>query len=432
MKIIQGFAEAKQLLNRQAPKDLEYKQEPAVRQIINDVRRLGDKALFELTEKFDGAKLTALEINKSQIKGAYKKVDPKLVDALKLAAERIGTFHQAQKERALPTYTHGKTGWLVRPLGRVGVYAPGGTASYPSTVLMTAIPAKVAGVEEVILVTPPSKDGSIAPAILIAADIAGVSRIFSVGGAQAIAALAFGTESVPRVDKICGPGNIYVFLAKKLVYGVVGIDGLQGPSEVVVIADASADPDYAASDLLAQAEHGGLSSAILITDCQPLADKVVKSIDAQLKQLSRQAIIKESLSNTGMIVIVKNMAEAVELTNLYAPEHVLLLTRPNTNYNEQIVNAGCIIYGQQATVAMSDYVSGPSHTLPTEGTARFSSPLNVLDFLKITNVSSVGDALINLAGGAASTIARAEGLDAHAQAIELRMKNAGKKKKRVE
>ena len=432
MKIIQGFAEAKQLLNRQAPKDLEYKQEPAVRQIINDVRRLGDKALFELTEKFDGAKLTALEINKSQIKGAYKKVDPKLVDALKLAAERIGTFHQAQKERALPTYTHGKTGWLVRPLERVGVYAPGGTASYPSTVLMTAIPAKVAGVEEVILVTPPSKDGSIAPAILIAADIAGVSRIFSVGGAQAIAALAFGTESVPRVDKICGPGNIYVFLAKKLVYGVVGIDGLQGPSEVVVIADASADPDYAASDLLAQAEHGGLSSAILITDCQLLADKVVKSIDAQLKQLSRQAIIKESLSNTGMIVIVKNMAEAVELTNLYAPEHVLLLTRPNTNYDEQIVNAGCIIYGQQATVAMSDYVSGPSHTLPTEGTARFSSPLNVLDFLKITNVSSVGDALINLAGGAASTIARAEGLDAHAQAIELRMKNAGKKKKRVE
>ena len=432
MKIIQGFAEAKQLLNRQAPKDLEYTQEPAVRQIINDVRRLGDKALFELTEKFDGAKLTALEINKSQIKGAYKKVDPKLVDALKLAAERIGTFHQAQKERALPTYTHGKTGWLVRPLGRVGVYAPGGTASYPSTVLMTAIPAKVAGVEEVILVTPPSKDGSIAPAILIAADIAGVSRIFSVGGAQAIAALAFGTESVPRVDKICGPGNIYVFLAKKLVYGVVGIDGLQGPSEVVVIADESADPDYAASDLLAQAEHGGLSSAILITDSQPLADKVVKSIEGQLKQLSRQAIIQESLANNGIIVIVKNMAEAVELTNLYAPEHVLLLTRPNTNYNEQIVNAGCIIYGQQATVAMSDYVSGPSHTLPTEGTARFSSPLNVLDFLKITNVSSVGDALINLAGGAASTIARAEGLDAHAQAIELRMKNAGKKKKRVE
>ena len=427
MKIVEGFDQAKKLLDRQAPKDLEYKQEPAVRQIINDVRQRGDNALFELTEKFDSAKLTTLEVNKAQIKAAYKKVDVKLVDAMKLAAERIGTFHQAQKERALPTYTHGKTGWLVRPLERVGVYAPGGTASYPSTVLMTAIPARVAGVKEVVLVTPPAKDGSIAPAILIAADIAGVNRIFSIGGAQAIAALAFGTESVPRVDKICGPGNIYVFLAKKLVYGVVGIDGLQGPSEVVVIADASADPDYCASDLLAQAEHGGLSSAILITDSGILADKVMLSIDEQLKQLSRQAIIKESLANNGMIVIVQNMVEAIELTNLYAPEHVLLLTKPNTNYDEQIVNAGCIIYGQQATVAMSDYVSGPSHTLPTEGTARFSSPLNVLDFLKITNVSSVGDALINLAGGAASTIARAEGLAAHARAIELRMKNVRKK-----
>ena len=346
---------------------------------------------------------------------------------MKLAAERIGNFHQAQKERALPSYTHGKTGWLVRPLERVGVYAPGGTASYPSTVLMKAIPAKVAGVKEVILTTPPGKDGKISPAILIAADITGVNRIFSIGGAQAIAALAFGTESVPRVDKICGPGNIYVFLAKKLVYGVVGIDGLQGPSEVVVIADETANPDYCASDLLAQAEHGGLSSAILVTDSKSLAEKVTRAIEEQLKTLSRQAIIKESLANNGMIVIVNNIAEAVELTNLYAPEHVLLLVRPDTACEEQIVNAGCIIYGQQATVAMSDYVSGPSHTLPTEGTARFSSPLNVLDFLKITNVSSVGDTLVNLAGGAASTIARAEGLDAHAQAIELRMKNVRKK-----
>ena len=427
MKIIEGFDKAKKLLDRRAPKDLEYTQEAAVRQIINDVRQRGDKALFELTEKFDGAKLKMLEVKPAQVKAAYKKVDVKLVNALNLAAERIGNFHQAQKERAPQTYTHGKTGWIVRPLERVGVYAPGGTASYPSTVLMTAIPAKVAGVKEVILVTPPGRDGKISPAILVAADIAGVNRIFSVGGAQAIAALAFGTESVPRVDKICGPGNIYVFLAKKLVYGVVGIDGLQGPSEVVVIADETANPDYCASDLLAQAEHGGLSSAILITDSKSLADKAVQSIEKQLEPLSRQAIIKESLANNGMIVIVKNMTEAIELTNLYAPEHVLLLVRPNTAYEEQIVNAGCIVFGQQATVAMSDYVSGPSHTLPTEGTARFSSPLNVMDFLKITNVSSVGDTLINLAGGAASTIARAEGLDAHAQAIELRMKNVKRK-----
>ena len=427
MKIIEGFDQAKKLLDRQAPKDLEYKQEAAVRQIINDVRQRGDKALFELTEKFDGAKLTALEVKPAQIKAAYKKVSPELVNALKLAAERIGAFHQAQKERALPTYTHGKTGWFVRPLERVGVYAPGGTASYPSTVLMTAIPAKVAGVKEVILVTPPGRDGKISPAILVAADIAGVNRIFSVGGAQAIAALAFGTETISRVDKICGPGNIYVFLAKKLVYGVVGIDGLQGPSEVVVIADKAADPDYCASDLLAQAEHGGLSSAIMITDSKSLAENVNRTVEEQLKTLSRQTIIEESLGNNGMIVIVKNMGEAIELTNLYAPEHVLLLVRSNTSYEEQIMNAGCIIYGQQATVAMSDYISGPSHTLPTEGTARFSSPLNVLDFLKITNVSRVGDALINLAGEAASTIARAEGLDAHAHAIELRMKNVRKK-----
>jgi len=428
MKIVEGFNKAQKLLNRQAAKGLEYKQEAAVRQIIGDVRQRGDKALFELTEKFDGVKLTTLEVKPSQIKGAYKKVDAKLIDAMKLAAERTGNFHQMQKERALQSYTHGKTGWLVRPLERVGVYAPGGTASYPSTVLMTAIPAKVAGVREVILATPPGKNGSISPAILIAADIAGVNRVFTVGGAQAIAALAFGTKSVPRVDKICGPGNIYVFLAKKLVYGVVGIDGLQGPSEVIVIADESANPDYCASDLLAQAEHGDLSSAIMITNSASFADKVAQAIEDQVKTLSRRAIIAESLANNGMIVVVKNMAEAIELTNLYAPEHVLLLVRPNTNYDEQIINAGCIIYGQQATVAMSDYVSGPSHTLPTEGTARFSSPLNMLDFLKITNVSNVGDALMSLAGEAASIIARAEGLDAHAQAIELRMKNMGKKR----
>ena len=427
MKIIEGYEKAAKLLDRQAPKNLEYKQEPAVRQIINDVLDRGDKALFEFTEKFDGAKLQKLEMTPAQIKAAYKKVDAGLLDALKMAAVRIGTFHQAQMERALPTYTHDKTGWVVRPLERVGLYTPGGTASYPSTVLMTAIPAKVAGVKEVVLVTPPAKDGNISPSVLVAADIAGVDRIFAVGGAQAIAALAFGTESVPRVDKICGPGNIYVFLAKKLVYGAVGIDGLQGPSEVVVIADETANPEYCASDLLAQAEHGGLSSAILITDSKALADKVILAVDEQLKTLSRAAIIKESLENNGTIVIVKNISEAVTLTNLYGPEHVLLLVRPESDYAEQIVNSGCIIYGQQATVAMSDYISGPSHALPTDGTARFSSPLNVLDFLKITNVSNCGTALIKAAGKEASIIAHAEGLDAHAQAIELRMKNVGKK-----
>jgi histidinol dehydrogenase len=266
---------------------------------------------------------------------------------------------------------------------------------------------------------------------LVAADIAGISRIFSIGGAQAIAAMAFGTESVPRVDKIFGPGNIYIFLAKKLLFGIVGIDGLWGPSEIVVIADETADPDYCASDLLAQSEHGGVSQqspAIFITSSRELADKVVKSLKKQLETLSRKEIIKQALEENGLVVIVKSIEEAIELTNLYAPEHVLLLTKPNTAYEERITNAGCIIYGQKGTVPMSDYVSGPSHVLPTGGTARFFSPLNVTDFMKITNLSSVGDALINLAGEAAITIARAEGLDAHARAVELRLKNTRKPK----
>jgi histidinol dehydrogenase len=428
MRIIEGFEKAKRVLSRQARRDISYKQEPAVRRIINDVRRRGDAALFEYTEKFDGVKLDKLEVSRKKIIAASKKVDKKLVSAMELAASRISIFHEIQKQRSLQSYTHGKTGWLVHSLEKVGVYAPGGTASYPSTVLMSVIPAKMAGVKEIILATPPGKNGDIPPVMLTAAAIAGVDRVFSIGGAQAIAALAYGTESVPRVDKICGPGNIYVFLAKKLVYGVVGIDGLQGPSEVVVIADETANPDYCASDLLAQAEHGGLSQAILITNSSSLAGDVQRSIEEQIQGLSRRDVINESLQDNGMIVVVDNMEEAVELTNLYAPEHVLLQVRTNTAYDELLTNTGCIVYGQKATVAMSDYVSGPSHTLPTEGTARFSSPLNATDFLKITNVSSVGDALMNLAGEAAITIARAEGLDAHAHAVELRLKNTRKPK----
>ena len=431
MKIIEGFDKALKLLDRRAPKDLEYKQEAAVRQIINDVRQRGDKALFELTEKFDGAKLTALEVKSAQIKAAYEKVDGKLVDALKLAAQRIGDFHRMQQERSLSTFTHDKTGWMVRPLERVGVYTPGGTASYPSSLLMTAIPGKVAGVKEMILATPPGKDGNVVPMTLVAADIAGINRIFSIGGAQAIAAMAFGTDSVPRVDKIFGPGNIYIFLAKKLLYGVVGIDGLWGPSEIVVIADETADPDYCASDLLAQSEHGGVSQqspAIFITPSRELAEKVIKSLEKQMKTLSRKAIVGQALEESGMVVVVKNIEEAIKLTNIYGPEHVLLVTRPDMAYEEQITNAGCIIYGPKGTVPMSDYVSGPSHVLPTGGTARFFSPLNVTEFVKIINLSHVDDALLSVSGEAAITIARAEGLDAHAQAIELRMKKMRKKR----
>jgi histidinol dehydrogenase len=425
MKLIEGFEPAKLALSRKGPaqETLEAdEREQTVRRIINDVRRRGDAALFDYTEKYDGIKLKSLELSREQVTAAYGDIDFQLVTSLRIAAERIRTLHQIQKRRALRTYTRDKTGWLVRPLERVGIYVPGGTASYPSSVLMTVIPAKVAGVREVILVTPPRSEVGISPVTLAAADIAGADCVFSVGGAQAIAALAFGTDSVPRVDKICGPGNIYVLLAKKLLYGVVGIDGLHGPSEVVVIADETANPNYCASDLIAQAEHGNLSQVILITTSHSLAERVIKAIKAQVKTLSRREIIEETLQSNGIIVVVENMEEAVELTNLYAPEHILLMAKPGTAYEERLVNAGCIVYGRQATIAMSDYVSGPSHVLPTGGTARFSSPLNVMDFMKITNVSRVSKSMMSLAGEAAIAIARAEGLDAHARAVELRLK----------
>jgi histidinol dehydrogenase len=434
LRIIEGFERAKSVLSRLAPTQEVAgfdEREPQVRQIIEEVRQRGDAALFEYTAKFDRAKLTSLEVSRSQIKRAYRGVDAKLVSTLKLAAERIGAFHQMQKEHTLRTYTHGKTGWLIRPLERVGVYVPGGTASYPSTVLMTAVPARVAGVKEIILATPPGKNGRVAPATLVAADIAQVDRIFSIGGAQAIAALAFGTESVPKVDKICGPGNIFVFLAKKLLFGVVGIDALQGPSEVVVIADEKANPEYCASELLAQAEHGALSPSILITTSKDLSLEVRRAVEKQMKTLSRRSIIRKSLADKGIIVTVKNMDEAIELTNLYAPEHVCLLVDKSDAYVERLSNAGCIIFGKKATVAMSDYVSGPSHVLPTGGTARFSSPLNVMDFMKLTNVSKVGEGLMSLAGKAAITIALTEGLDAHARAVELRLKKNTRKARKA-
>jgi histidinol dehydrogenase len=434
LKIIEGFERAKTVLSRlSSPEEVAGfdEREVAVRQIIEDVRRRGDAALFEYTAKFDRARLTSLEVGRSQIKKAYQEVDAKLVSALRFAAERIRAFHQMQKERTLRTYTHGKTGWLVHPLGRVGIHAPGATAAYPSSVMMTVTPARVAGVTEIILATPPGKNGRVAPATLVAADIAGVDRIFAIGGAQAIAALAFGTESVPKVDKICGPGNIYVLLAKKLAFGVVGIDALQGPSEVVVIADENANPEYCASDLLAQAEHGALSPSILITTSRDLSDKVHRAVKKQMKTLSRQSIIRESLKDKGIIVIVKNMDEAIELTNLYAPEHVCLLVDKSDAYVERFFNAGCIVFGKKATVAISDYVSGPSHVLPTGGTARFSSPLNVMDFMKLTNVSKVGEGLMSLAGKAAITIALTEGLDAHARAVELRLKKNTRKARKA-
>jgi len=418
LKIINGFKLAEEVLSRRASTEFyDNNLEPQVRQIIDEVRGGGDAALFGCTLKFDRVKLSSLEVSKEQIKDAYKQLDEELISALKLAADRIGFFHRKQKDMlAKPP-----VGQLIRPLERVGVYAPGGTASYPSTVLMTAVPAKVAGVKEIILTTPPRPDGNVSPATLVAADIAGVDSVFSIGGAQAVAALAFGTDSVPAVDKICGPGNIFVVLAKKLVYGVVDIDGLPGPSEVIIIADDTANPAYCAADLLAQAEHDPLASAILITSSERLADDVNKEIEKQLKGLERRDIAAESLKKQGIIAVVADINQAVELANLYAPEHLCLMVEGADALVERLTNAGCIVTGESATVVLGDYVFGPSHVLPTGATARFGSPLNVLDFVKLTSLLRVDKATLKQLGKAAAAIARAEGFEAHARAVEKRL-----------
>ncbi|HLB28312.1 MAG TPA: histidinol dehydrogenase, partial [Dehalococcoidales bacterium] len=353
---------------------------------------------------------------------AYDKVNDKLVSAMKLAARRIRSFHTAQKRSLVRDGSKNGLGWQMKPLERAGIYTPGGTAPLPSSLLMTVVPAKVAGVKEIILATPPSKQGSVAPAILVAADIAGADRVFSVGGAQAIAALAFGTESIPAVDKVCGPGNIYVTLAKKLLYGVVGIDGLYGPSEVLIIADGSANPAYCAADLLAQAEHNS-GSAVLVTTSQNLAEKVIAEVDKQLEELAQTERTRKSLEERGVVAVVASIGEAIALANLYAPEHLILMLKNAASYLDRISNAGCIVLGEKGTVVLGDYIAGPSHVLPTGGTARFTSPLNVTDFVKLTSLINVDDALLNKLGPAAQTLANAEGLDAHAKAVARRLRS---------
>lgn len=438
MRIIEGFEPAKALLERQPGADFtpdsptlrqrikavfgtEMSPEEAVARIIDDVRARGDAALFNYTLKIDRAKLSSLEVNEKQIKNACLRVDKGLLAALRFAAERISSFHQKQKDAIWSLTAKKGFGQLIRPIERIGVYAPGGTASYPSTVLMTAIPARIAGVKEVILVTPPQPDGRVPMPTLVAADVAGVDRVFSVGGAQAIAALAFGTESIPKVDKICGPGNIFVVLAKKMVYGAVGIDSLPGPSEVLIIADKSADPAYCAADLLAQSEHDPLASPIMVTDSVGLAAEVSKEVEKQLKSLERRDIAAEALQNQGLIAVVDDIGQAIELANLYAPEHLSLMVKGAEAYVERITNAGCIFIGNSSTVVLGDYAAGPSHVLPTSATARFSSPLNILDFVKLINVVAVDKGALKKLAKAAAIIARAEGLEAHARAVEKRL-----------
>ena len=438
MRVVNGFKEAKSLLARQVATG-EYSVSPAlkkklremfstedleqaVRQIIEEVRSRGDDALFDYTLRIDGIQLESLEVDRQQVNEALRKVDSRLMAALKLAADKIYSFHEKQNEEVLAGVERIGSNTVVRPLERVGIYTPGGTATYPSTVLMTAIPAKIAGVSQVFLVTPPGRDGRVPVETLAAAGIARVDRIFCIGGAQAVAALAYGTKTVPKVDKICGPGNIFVMLAKKLVYGVVDIDGLQGPSEVVIIADETADPANCAAELLAQAEHDSLASAILITDSHELASEVNKEVEKQLASLERKEIAEEALAKGGIIAVVSSIDKAVQLSNMYAPEHLCLDIEGAETYIDKIINAGCVFIGDEPTVVMGDYVAGPSHALPTGGTARFSSPLNITDFIKYTNIINVDKVSLRELGQVAITIARAEGLEAHARAVEKRLK----------
>ncbi len=400
---------------------LELTPDEAVARILSEVRARGDSALFDYGSRIDGVELSQLEVTQEEIAESRNVVGKELMSALELAAERVRSFHIVQKRSLGLEFVEGGLGFLVRPLERVGIYVPGGKASYPSTVLMTVIPARVAGVEEVIVATPPAPDGTVPAATLAAAGIASVDRVFKVGGAQAIAAMAYGTESVPRVDKICGPGNIFVTLAKKQVYGMVAIDGLHGPTETVILADDSASPVLCAADLLAQAEHDEMATAVLITTSPRLADEVSEEVERQLTNLERQAIARQSLENNGAIVIVADIDKAIELVNLCAPEHLCLAMRDARSYLDRFRHAGGIFVETPET--LGDYAAGPSHVMPTGGTARFSSPLSVLDFLKLSTLVDLDDEALQALGPASASIARAEGLSAHALSVERRLED---------
>jgi histidinol dehydrogenase len=399
-----------------------------VEHILAEVRARGDQALLDFEWRLDGAKLKSLEVGGKEMARARSKVDPGLASALQLAADRIESFHQKCRRQSWVDFGEGGLGQWVRPLERVGVYVPGGKASYPSTLLMTAIPARVAGVKEIIVTTPPCADGEVSATTLLAADIAGATRVFKIGGAQAIAAMAYGTKTIPKVDKICGPGNIFVQLAKKMVYGTVGIDGFFGPTETIVVADDAANPVVCAADLLAQAEHDAMASAILITTSERLAGAVSKEVDKQVAKLDRRTVIRESLEGNGGIVVVRDMEIAIGLVNEYAPEHVSLMVRDAWTWAEKVKNAGGIFIGDDSPEVVGDYTAGPSHVMPTGGTAHFSSPVTLDDFMKVTSVVAVDRKTLRRIGPAAATIARAEGLDAHSRAVEVRL--AGRRRKK--
>ncbi len=396
-----------------------------VSDIIKNVRENGDKALFEYTEKFDGASLSSLIVTKEEIDEAVKSVDEEFIEILKKASENIRKFHEKQVRTSFiindePGIVMGQK---VIPVDRAGLYVPGGTAAYPSTVLMDAIPAKIAGCKEVLMVTPPRKDGSVNPVILAAAFIAGVDKIVKVGGAQAIAALAYGTESVPKVDKIVGPGNAFVAEAKKQVYGQVSIDMIAGPSEILVVADAKNSARHIAADLLSQAEHDKLASAVLVTDSIDFAKKVQEELEIQIPLLERCEIARESIDKNGKIIVAENLDVAIEIANEIAPEHLELCVDSPFDYLDSIRHAGSIFMGRNCPEALGDYFSGANHTLPTSGTAKFSSPLSVDDFVKKTQYTYYTKEALRKVAKDIEYFAKKEGLGAHAKSAVIRFED---------
>ena len=397
--------------------------EDVVADIIANVRKNGDKALLEYTARFDKAELSSMQVTPEEIAEAVDAVEPEFIEILKKAAKNIRRFHEAQKRQSfiLNDSDGVVMGQKIIPVDRAGLYVPGGTAAYPSTVLMDAIPAKIAGVREVVMVTPPSASGKVNPAILAAASVAGVDKIFKVGGAQAIAALAYGTESIPRVDKIVGPGNAFVAEAKKQVFGQVSIDMIAGPSEILIVADGKTNPKYAAADLLSQAEHDKFASAVLVTDSAELAQAVSDELERQIPLLDRAEIARASIDNNGKIIVADTLDVVIDIANEIAPEHLELCVDNPFDYLDKIRHAGSIFMGRNCPEALGDYLAGPNHTLPTSGTAKFSSPLSVDDFIKKTQYTYfTADALKSVAYDVAK-FAEKEGLTAHAKSAVIRL-----------
>ncbi len=410
------------LLKRSPNNYSEY--EETVNEILSNVKENGDHALFGYTLKFDKFQLTPenIRVTREEIREAYAQMDSELVEVIKRSAANIRAFHEKQLRNSWFDAKEDGTilGMKITPIGRVGVYVPGGKAAYPSSVLMNVIPAKVAGVTDIIMTTPPGADGKVNPGTLVAADIAGVGTIYKAGGAQAIAAMAYGTQSIPMVDKITGPGNIFVALAKKAVYGYVSIDSIAGPSEILVLADETANPRYVAADLLSQAEHDELASAILITTSRELAEQVSEEVDGFVARLSRREIMEKSLENYGYILLAEDMEAAIQAANDIASEHLEILTKNPFDTMTRIKNAGAIFLGEYSSEPLGDYYAGPNHILPTNGTAKFFSPVNVDDFLKKTSIISYSREALQAVHEDIERFAESEGLTAHANSIRVR------------